>query len=346
MKRILWLVVLAFISLHCADSGAFDNPPGQDDPPPADPAFNTIAFGSCNRIDLPQPLWDDIIANNPDLWIWMGDIIYGDSEDMSVLAAKYDALSANSGYKSLLNQCPVIGIWDDHDYGKNNAGKEYGPKDASKALLFDFLGVPDDDPSRARKGAYQSYVLGDSGKKVKFLLLDARYFRDEDEKEDGAYILNTTGTVLGEEQWAWLADELTDPDISLFVLVSGIQILPTQHRYEKWSNFPNERQRLIDLIVEKQPKAAFFLTGDRHIGEISVLDVPGLSYPLVDITSSGLTHAYTGNKVETNDLRHGGLVNHLNFGVMHLDWSQDAPKVRVEVRGDQDTLYQAIDIEF
>ena len=144
----------------------------------------------------------------------------------------------------------------------------------------------------------------------------------------------------------WLGKELDDTDISLFVLVSGIQILPTQHIYEKWSNFPNERQRLIDLMVAKKPKAAFFLTGDRHIGEISVLDVPGLPYPLADITSSGLTHAYTGNQVEQNDLRKGGLVNRLNFGVIHLDWSQNPPNVNVQIRGERDTLYESIDLVF
>jgi alkaline phosphatase D len=346
MKKMIWFFLLAIISLQCSDSGALDNPPVDDPPLPDDPAFNTIAFGSCNRVDLPQPLWNDIIANNPDLWIWTGDIIYGDSEDMSVLEAKYDAQSEKSEYKALLDQCPIIGIWDDHDYGSNNAGKEYGPKDESKELLFNFLGVPVDNPSRSRNGAYQSYVLGDSGKKVKFLLLDARYFRDAAEKEDGVYIPNTTGTVLGEEQWVWLEDELDDSDISLFVIVSGIQILPTQHRFEKWSNFPNERHRLIDLIATKKPKATLLLTGDRHIGEFSALEVADLSYPLVDITSSGLTHAYTSYVFEKNDLRQGDVVNKLNFGIIRLDWSQNPPKVKVEIRGNGNVLYEFIDIEF
>ena len=346
MHKTICLLILALILFKCADTGSFDNPPGQDDPPIPDLPSNTIAFGSCNKIDLPQPLWNDIVANNPDLWIWMGDIIYNDTKDMSVHASKYEAQRGRSGYQLLKRQCPIIGIWDDHDYGMNNAGKEFSLKDESKDLLLDFLEVPDDDPVRKRDGSYQSYIYGDAGKKVKFLLLDARYFRDEPVKENGIYIPNTTGTILGDEQWVWLADELGDPDISLFVLVSGIQILPTQHRFEKWSNFPNERQRLVDLIATKKPKAVLLLSGDRHIGEISVLEVPGLSYPLVEVTSSGLTHSYTGNNVEENELRHGVLINQLNFGIMHLDWSVNPPKVRLEIRGDQDTLYQALDIGF
>ena len=345
MRVIILLAVFALFSIQCKDSGSFDTP-GDNEPIPHDPVFNTIAFGSCNRVNLPQLLWNDIVANNPDLWIWTGDIIYGDSENMSVLSDKYDAQSEKSGYKSLLAQCPVIGIWDDHDYGKNNAGKEYGPKDESKTLLLDFLGVPGDDASRTRNGAYQSYVFGDTDKRVKFLLLDARYFRDEAVKENGVYIPNTTGTILGEAQWEWLGSELDDPDISLFVLVSGIQILPTQHRFEKWSNFPNERQRLIDLIALKQPKAVLLISGDRHIGEISVLEVPGLSYPLVDITSSGLTHVYEDNVYEKNDLRQGVLVNKLNYGIIRIDWSQNPPDVTVEIRGNGAALYESIDIAF
>ncbi len=48
-----------------------------------------VAFGSCNRSDLPQPLWTPIIETRPDLWIWTGDIVYGDTRDMAVLAGKY-----------------------------------------------------------------------------------------------------------------------------------------------------------------------------------------------------------------------------------------------------------------
>lgn len=38
----------------------------------------------------------------------------------------------------------VIGTWDDHDYGLNDAGKEFSGKDATQRLLLDFLDEPED----------------------------------------------------------------------------------------------------------------------------------------------------------------------------------------------------------
>lgn len=98
----------------------------------------TIAFGSCNRQNLPQPLWDVIANDKPDLWIWLGDNIYGDSNDMAVLKAKYDLQANQESYKRLTAQTPVIGTWDDHDFGRNDAGKTYPFKKESQQLALNF----------------------------------------------------------------------------------------------------------------------------------------------------------------------------------------------------------------
>ena len=43
----------------------------------------TLAFGSCNRPSLPQPLWNDVRALAPDAWAWLGDIVYADTVDIA-----------------------------------------------------------------------------------------------------------------------------------------------------------------------------------------------------------------------------------------------------------------------
>ena len=101
-------------------------------------SIQVIAFGSCNRQDAPQPLWKPIIADQPDLWIWMGDNIYGDSPVMDTLRAKYARQNANPDYQALKSSTPIAGIWDDHDYGANDAGKEYPKKKDSKEIFLNF----------------------------------------------------------------------------------------------------------------------------------------------------------------------------------------------------------------
>ena len=306
--------------------------------------LQTIAIGSCKRQEAPQDYWSTIVKTKPDLWVWLGDNIYGDTNDMAVLKAKYDKQKSNSAYRSLLKQAPIVGIWDDHDFGKNDAGTEYPFKVASRDLMFNFLDVPKSSPAWKRGGGYQSYTFGSGKKRVKILLLDARYFRGELKRVDGAYQKNMTGLVLGEAQWQWLEKELTNSDAAIHILASGIQFIADEHPFEKWDNFPKERQRLLNLLVKTQPKNAFFLSGDRHISEIASMDIPGYGQ-FYDFTSSGLTHSYESS-TETNSHRMGRLVTEKSFGLIKIDWSGASPKVSLEMRGVKGELLDAPEMLF
>ena len=311
-------------------------------------ALTRIAIGSCNRSDLKQPLWQPIVAKNPDLWIWLGDNIYGDTEDMNKLAANYQRQKNNPQYQKLLAAVPVIGIWDDHDYGVNDGGKEYPKRSESRDVLLNFLEVPKSNPVWQREGAYQSYTFGEANKKVKVILLDARYFRDPVERRRGQnpqYIPNLKGTILGDAQWKWLEAELKDSDAQVHLIGSGIQILPTQHNYEKWNTFPQEREKLFNLLTQYQVPGAILMSGDRHIGELSKITLEGLNYPLVELTTSGLTHTYE-NASEENNLRIGKLTDQLNFGFFEINWTKDKPVIEVEIRGEGGKLFQSYKVDY
>lgn len=302
--------------------------------------LSRIAFGSCSDEDEPQPIWKYIVANEADLWIWLGDMIYGDSDNPKVLEKKYNQQLANKEYQKLLTSTPIIGIWDDHDYGENDGDKNFSIKKESKELMVDFLNITKDADVRKREGAYQSYTFGQGERKVKILLLDARYFRDtlnnNIQISGQRYQKNETGDILGELQWQWLEKELTDSDASIHIIGCGIQVIPTEHNYEKWANFPKAHQRLYDLLNQTQPNRAILLSGDRHIAEISSIQLDSLDYPLYDITSSGLTHSY--EKVEQNGEPNQHRVNNIlsgqkNFAQLEIDWSMKPPNVKAEIRG-------------
>ena len=302
--------------------------------------LSRIAFGSCSDEDEPQPRWKYVVANDVDLWMWLGDMIYGDSDDPAVLKKKYDQQLANKEYQKLLSSTPIIGIWDDHDYGKNDGDKTFAIKKESKELMVDFLNVPKDADVRKREGAYQSYTYGSGDQKVKVLLLDARYFRDGLKrnilKVGQRYQKNESGDVLGEAQWKWLEDELTDSDAAIHIIGCGIQVISSEHNYEKWANFPTAHQRLYDLLNRTIPSRAILLSGDRHIAEISKIQLANLDYPLYDITSSGLTHSYekVEQKGEDNQYRVNNILSgKKNFAQLKIDWSVSPPQVKAEIRG-------------
>jgi alkaline phosphatase D len=307
-----------------------------------------ISFGSCNKLDKSQVMWDAINANNPSLWIWLGDIIYADTTDMRALAKMYKTLKNTPGYKKLREKTQIVGIYDDHDFGANDAGKSFPKKKQSKKCLMDFLDVPLKASVRSREGSYTSYTFGKAPQTIKVIVLDTRYFRDTllpDPTKARRYIPNTTGDMLGEAQWEWLEKELKNSKANLNLLCSSIQLVADDHGHEKWGNFPNCRKRMLSLIVKTQPKNLLVLSGDRHMAEISKMDLQGLSYPLYDFTSSGLTHIRSGT-TETNRYRVGDMVIKKNFGVLKIRWENDKPVVSMQVRGLQNEMFQEFIVKY
>jgi len=293
--------------------------------------LDRIAFGSCNRQDAPQPLWKPILADHPDLWVWMGDNIYGDSPIMDTLRAKYRRQNAQVEYQLLKESTPIIGIWDDHDYGINDGGKNYAQKKASRDLMYDFLSVPLDASERKREGGYAAYTYGEGNQQVKVILLDGRYFRDTLERIDRIYQINPTGQILGDAQWKWLENELKTSTARVNFIVSGIQILPTEHAYEKWANFPQEREKLLNLLSNSGVQNPILLSGDRHIAEIMKLVDSRFPKGIYEVTSSGLTHTWSGIAEEKNSLRISELIAKLNYGLASFDWNLN--QLTLEIKG-------------
>lgn len=318
--------------------------------------LSRISFGSCAKQDRPQPIWEAVVATQPELFIFLGDNIYGDTEDMDVLRAKYRMLGEQPGYQKLKATCPIVATWDDHDYGVNDGGVEYPMKRESQQVFLDFFEVPQDDVRRTREGVYFSHVYGPPGQRVQVILLDARYFRsplkpgfvggEPGDGYRGRYSPNDdpAATVLGEAQWKWLEEQLRQP-AELRLIGSGVQVIADEHGSETWGNFPRERERLFNLIRDTQAAGVVLLSGDRHLSEIARLSPEhrlGVGYPLFDVTSSSLnapsgnfTKAGTRFANEINSYRVGLTYFDTNFGAVHVDWEPADPIVRLQVRDEQ-----------
>ncbi len=311
--------------------------------------IEVIAFGSCSRQSADDQMWAEVLRHKPQVWIWGGDNIYGDSHDLAVLKGKYDQQKNRADYQALRSTAAITGTWDDHDFGINDGGKFFAQKNESQMLAADFLDLPANDPVRKQKGLYHSRTFGPRGRQIKVINLDTRYFRDTVNKEyfvdsltrsrTYRYLVNPTGDILGEAQWTWLEQELTDEQPQLVIINSSIQVISDQHRFEKWANFPMARQRLLNLLARAKSKRLLIISGDRHIAEFSELTVPGLPYPLVDFTSSGLTHTWSTPWEEANPYRSGPLVIQKNFGIIRLNWQGTKPRVTLEIRGHEGSLY-------
>ena len=300
-----------------------------------------IAFGSCDNQRLKNELWKSIDENHPVAWIWGGDDIYSDTEDMKELKENYAIQKNDSDYLKFIANKQILGTWDDHDFGLNDGGEEYPYKRESQQLLFDFLGTPKDAPERFRDGVYNAKVIDIEGNKVKVIVLDTRFFRTAVTKavnskkrlQPNPY---GQGTILGSAQWKWLEEELTSSVAQFNVIVSSIQLLSDQHGFECWGNFPHEIDQLQKIIVASKAKGTFIISGDRHIATFSSKKIPNLNYPLVDFTSSGLTHVYSSFSGEENPYQVGKVVAEKNFGLLQFDFENN--RVIMQIRGLENKL--------
>ncbi|QHL88251.1 alkaline phosphatase family protein [Nibribacter ruber] len=340
------LCLMLLLLLSCTTS-SIEQKTNPQTPVNAQTPLVTLALGSCNSTARKQPLWQEILKNNPQLWIWLGDNIYGDTDDMRVLKAKYDQQRQHPDYQKLYQQIPVIGVWDDHDYGRNNAGKEYEFKAQSARLFWDFLDEPTKSPRRKQKGVYSAHTYGPPGQQVKVLLLDGRYHRDSLVGQEPKYGENNKGDLLGEAQWRWLERELRHSKAQFHLIGTGLQIIPNEHGYERWGNFPRARTRLFNLIAKTKAANVILLTGDRHFAEISKIQWPGVPYPIFEFTSSGLTHNWMSGFVhERNRHRVGQMQDRLNFGIMRFHWDQTPYVVDFEIRGKNNRLHQLVKVPY
>lgn len=306
--------------------------------------LSRIAFGSCAHQDKEQPIWDAVLRANPDLFIFLGDNIYGDTRDMNVLRAKYAQLAAKPGFQRLKATTPLVATWDDHDYGENDAGSEYPMKEDSRRLFLEFWGEPAASPRWTRDGIYTSYLFGPPGRRVQVILPDLRFNRTQITKLDlgtqkykeweeakrlagefvpGPYARSPdpAATMLGERQWLWFEKQLEQP-ADLRIVASSLQVLADFPGWEAWINYARDHQRLIEAIRRKRASGVVFISGDTHYAELSKLDV-NVPYTLWDLTSSGLTEVWPVDVPNAN--RVGAHVREPNFGLIEIDWSGISP---------------------
>ena len=298
-----------------------------------------IAFGSCaDDENVDAPIWNSIHAVAPDAMIFMGDNVYLEFGNFNAESTiedfqdDYARLRNVPSFQRLQNEIPTYATWDDNDYGMRDGGADFPLKAISQQKFLDFWQVPEDSDRARTPGIYGSVWVESDSRRVQIILTDTRYFRSPLKRESsndcvvGDIVPNDASSteMLGEEQWAWLERAL-QADADMHVLVSGIQVLPDEHCFERWGSMPTERKRLIYLI-SKASAYTVLLSGDRHLAEISELPadyVPNIDYPLIEVTSSPLSARFGWGEGEPNRLR--ATEDNLrvpNFGVLDIDWQE------------------------
>ena len=232
--------------------------------PDSQTADFAVAFGSCARYqeDRVQPIWDVVVELQPDLFLWLGDNMYGDSEHPEFLAEEWRRQRDVASLQPVNFHTPQLAIWDDHDYGLNNHDRTNPIKDEALAIFSQYwanpaAGLPD------CPGVFFSYSY--SG--VDFYFLDVRYHRDPNDAPR-----SPDKTMLGACQLQWLKDELSASTASFKLLLSGSPWSKGKgDQGDSWSAFLEERDALLRWVFEQEIEGVVLLSGDTHVGELNAI---------------------------------------------------------------------------
>lgn len=299
----------------------------------ADKPLTRIAFGSCYSPSAGSAIFDSISASNPDAFVLLGDNVYADDEshdpELVSLRKAYGELAAVDSFARLRQQTPLLVSWDDHDYGKNDAGRDFSGRTLAESLYEYAWAIPENDPRRQRDGVYFERTIGHAGQRVQLIVLDTRFFRSaltiNPDQAVGRYMPSTDPEqdLLGNDQWVWLEAQLNKP-AEVRILVTSIQLIADGHYWEAWAMLPKERRRLYETINRTRANGLVVVSGDRHSAAF-YRQPDAIGYPLIEMTTSSLNIPLTSfvknPAIEPGPKRLNRPYFDANYGLMDVDWS-------------------------
>lgn len=308
-----------------------------------------ILVGSCFNEETPDgTAMSTVAAQEADLFLMIGDNVYGDMNGraylnnqatLDELRESFGELAARPEFQALRARHPMMVAWDDHDYGANDAGREFPFRRMAERIHERFWGLENEDVG-AWPGTYYARSFGPEGQRVQIIMLDTRFFRSPLQPTDewGAkgkerYVPSASEgqDMLGNDQWTWLENQLQQ-DADLRLIVSSIQVMTTDgHGFEAWSRLPAEQARLYSLVAETGAEGVVFVSGDRHTSFL-YKDEAILPYPAYEITASSMNASFSQTSAEMDRAQIGAGYAPQNFGAIEIDW--ESGTVRLAINSD------------
>lgn len=283
----------------------FDRHLGEEDSEPQAQIFNSMA------------------QTNPDIVLWMGDNVYLRSPDLSSYSGfvnRYTHTRNHDSVQQLLQCAPNIAIWDDHDFGANNAVGSAPYADIALQAFQTFWANPESSFGREHGSIATTYRYMD----VELFLLDNRTFR----QLPAAY--GDSAQVFGREQIDWLKENILASFASVKIVVAGGQLLNAYNKFENHSRYPEEHKYLLQTLEQLSKQGVIIVSGDRHFSEITKHMFANGSH-LYDCTVSPLTSGAWAEPTDVNpDRVEGSQVTQRNFAVLTITGNYKQRTIRIE----------------
>lgn len=275
-----------------------------------------IAFGSCCRIqiDAVQQIWDTVAATEPDLFLWLGDNIYADSDAEAAFTDLYGRQRVVPGLARLAARVPQLATWDDHDFGYNDSFGD-NPVKAMTTRVFNRWWANPAAGSADAPGIFFRHSFGP----VDIFMLDGRTHRVAGK------------TMLGAGQLAWLKRELKASKATFKVLASGGGWSRAEAGGDSWAEYLDERNHILNFIRDQKITGCLGISGDVHMAEANCVPWSEQGgYDFYDLVSSGLAQIITDKFVDQNpEVRmRTPFTGSTNFGMLEFTFDPE-PQVKL-----------------
>ena len=303
----------------------------------------TFGSGYYGRYTNNKNIFKTINKHNSNLFIFLGNIVNINKPDFFflfkntiknnwTLAEKfYKKAKDEIYYKKISKEKPIIGIWDEYDYGIKNGNKYYKDKEISKKLFLNFLNFPkDNELYNLNRGLYTTYSFGNNYKSIRIILLDLRFYKSS--------FFSIFSDNLGKKQWIWLENIFKNYNETLTFIGSSIQFLPINRILtENW--FIKSREKLFNLISKYKKNGIIFLSGNVNFAQITKTFCihPKIGYNLYEITSSNLGYhnyfkvSYFIDKILPNDYNINKSFDGINFGEIIINWGNSINDIVISI---------------
>ncbi|MCO6432262.1 MAG: alkaline phosphatase family protein [Deltaproteobacteria bacterium] len=266
-----------------------------------------IAFGSCIS-GQDQSIWSAILAERPDLMIFLGDNVYlGEAEfgNATAIYNRYKGQFSSPSVRRLLSSIPTFSIWSDHDFGPDNSDSSFAHSKASRDAFDRFWRSSKLPGTSPGLGIAHSIRIGE----LLILLTDDRTYRLNPAS-------GRAGVLFGQEQLDWIQRQLSAPGLKAAVIASAGQILNGGRSGESASLFPAEREKVLD-VLSMSPITPVILSGDKHY--LQILERKHSGKRLLEFTSSPLTAWPAGKGARAEEpFSTATIYSQHNFGLLTI----------------------------
>lgn len=243
----------------------------------------SFLFGSCINPGVEERVQtlEAMARVQADFCFLLGDTTYFRFQDWTTkegMLARWAENRALAAFGALGASKPILAVWDDHDFGPNDANGSFRYKEIAREAFLSHFPRDVAGVRRAQEGIQFSIKIGTT----RLIFLDDRTWRDPT-----PWIASNGGDYLGASQFAWFQSEVAKRDYSRLIVAGGSQFYAPNPLKESYRRHAKEFGDFTAFLQDTLNVPVTFLSGDVHLTEVTALNKV---FPQggAELTSSGI----------------------------------------------------------